>query len=121
MGTSFAVDLRRVPERPFDVELGYQPGNPLGGEDVEVCAHAARDGWRILYEPRAVVSHVIRPGRATWRSMLRRAFHAGQEGRRLARRHTPLPRTPTTRDRLFQAAIAPAFAAGWALGPRGRR
>jgi GT2 family glycosyltransferase len=120
MGTSYAIDLERVPEQPFPPELGYQIGNPLGGEEVELSERAARDGWAVLYEPRAVVTHIIGPGRATWPAMLRRAFHAGQEARRLAHRHPPLPRTPTARDRLFQAAIAPAFAAGWALGPRGR-
>jgi GT2 family glycosyltransferase len=117
MGTSYAIDLERVPAEPFPPELGYQIGNPLGGEEPELCARAARDGWRVLYEPRAVVRHVIQPERATWRSMLRRAFNAGREARRLDHRHEPLPRRTTPRDRLFQAAIAPAFAAGMVVGP----
>jgi GT2 family glycosyltransferase len=117
MGTSYAIDLERVPERPFPPELGYQVGNPLGGEEVELCERAQREGWTVLYEPAAVVRHIIGPGRATWRSMQRRAFHAGQEARRLRHRHPALPRKVTRADRLFQAAIAPAFAAGWAIGP----
>jgi hypothetical protein len=120
MGTSYALDLERVPDQPFPPELGYQIGNPLGGEEVELCERAVREGWRVMYEPAAVVSHIIRPGRATWRSMFRRAFHAGQEARRMERRHDPLPRRATPRDRLFQAAITPAYAAGFAIGPRGR-
>jgi GT2 family glycosyltransferase len=117
MGTSYAIDLERVPPQPFPPELGYQLGNPLGGEEVELCERAAREGWSVVYEPEAVVAHIIGRGRATWRSMLRRAFHAGREARRLEHRHPPLPRHPTLRDRLFQAAIAPAFAAGMAVGP----
>jgi hypothetical protein len=38
----------------------------------------------------------------------------------MERRHDPLPRRATPRDRLFQAAITPAYAAGFAIGPRGR-
>jgi GT2 family glycosyltransferase len=117
MGTSYAIDLERVPAEPFPPELGYQVGNPLGGEEPELCRRALVAGWRVMYEPGAVVSHIIKPERATWGSMLRRAYNAGREARRLDQRHPPLPRRPTPRDRLFQAAIAPAFAAGMAVGP----
>jgi mycofactocin glycosyltransferase len=117
MGTSYAIDLARVPEQPFPPELGYQIGNPLGGEEPELCARAVRDGWRVVYEPAAVVWHVIDPARATWRSMFRRVYNAGREARRLGERHAPLPRRVTAGDRLFQVAIAPAFAAGMAAGP----
>jgi GT2 family glycosyltransferase len=117
MGTSYAIDLERVPAEPFPLELGFGPDSQLAGEEVELCERARADGWRVRYEPSAVVFHTIRPGRATWRSMLRRAFHAGQEGRRLGRRLDPLPRQPQLGDRLFQAAIAPAFLAGVLRGP----
>ncbi len=118
MGTSYAIDLERVPAEPFPLELGFGPGSQLAGEEVELCERARSEGWRVRYEPSAVVFHTIRPGRATWRSMLRRAFHAGQEGRRLGRRLDPLPRRARPADRLFQAAITPAFAAGMLVGPR---
>lgn len=117
MGTSYAIDLERVPDEPFPLELGFGPGSELAGEEVELCERAHADGWRVRYEPSAVVFHTIRPGRATWRSMLRRAFNAGREGRRLGRRLEPLPRRPHLADRLFQAVIAPAFLAGVLRGP----
>jgi mycofactocin glycosyltransferase len=118
IGTSYAIDLERVPAVPFPLELGFGPGTRLAGEEVELCERARADGWRVRYEPSAIVFHTIKPGRATWRSMLRRAFHAGQEGRRLGRRLDPLPRRMRMRDRIFQAAITPAFAAGMIVGPR---
>ena len=118
MGTSYAIDLERVPPDPFPVELGIGPDSRLGGEEPALCERARRDGWRVRYEPGAVVFHTIPPGRASWPSMFRRAFHAGQEGRRLGRRLDPLPRPTQPADRLFQAVIAPAFAAGMLLGPR---
>jgi glycosyltransferase involved in cell wall biosynthesis len=117
MGTSYAIDLERVPADPFPLELGFGPDSRLAGEEVELCERARADGWRVRYEPSAVVFHTIRPGRATWRSMFRRAFNAGQEGRRNGRRFEPLPRQTNLGDRVFQAAIAPAFLAGALRGP----
>jgi GT2 family glycosyltransferase len=121
VGTSFAMDLERVPPEPFRVELGIGPDSRLGGEEVDLCEWVREAGWRVRYEPEARVRHAIRPGRATWRSMLRRAFHAGQEGRRLGRRLDPLPRRMRPADRLFQLAIAPAFTAGRLVGSRSPR
>jgi glycosyltransferase involved in cell wall biosynthesis len=112
MGTSYAIDLERVATDPFPLELGFGPDSQLAGEEVELCERARADGWRVRYEPSAIVFHTIRPGRATWGSMLRRAFNAGREGRRLGRRLDPLPRQPQLGDRAFQAVIAPAFVAG---------
>jgi hypothetical protein len=116
VGTSFGMDLERVGAEPFRLDLGIGPGSRLGGEEVDLCERVRADGWRVRYEPEARVQHAIRPSRATWRSMQRRAFHAGQEGRRLGRRLDPLPRTPRPVDRVFQAAVAPAFAAGMLVG-----
>ena len=119
MGTSYAIDLERVPPDPFPVELGFGPESNLAGEEVELCERARADGWRVRYEPSAVVFHTIKPGRATWSSMFRRAFHAGQEARRNEGRLEPLPRSATAADRVFQAVITPAFAAGMVRGPSG--
>ena len=118
VGTSFAMDLERIPDDPFRVDLGIGPESRLGGEEVELCERVREAGWRVRYEPDAHVRHAIRPGRATWSSMLRRAYHAGQEGRRLGHRLDPLPRATRPADRVFQAAVAPAFAAGMLRGRR---
>jgi GT2 family glycosyltransferase len=117
VGTSFAVDIERIPRQPFRVDLGIGPDSRLGGEEVELCERVRAAGWRVRYEPGAHVRHAIRPGRATWSSMLRRAYHAGQEGRRIGHRLDPLPRPIRPADRVFQAAVAPAFAAGMLVGP----
>jgi GT2 family glycosyltransferase len=117
VGTSFALDLDRIPDEPFRTDLGIGPDSRLGGEEVDLCERVRQAGWRVRYEPNAHVRHVIRPGRATWSSMLRRAYHAGQEGRRLGHRLDPLPRQARPADRVFQAAVAPAFAVGMLVGP----
>jgi GT2 family glycosyltransferase len=119
VGTSFAIDRERMPSpAPFDLSLGIGPDSRLGGEEVDLCERVRAAGWHVLYEPEAVVLHDINPERATWGSMLRRAYAAGREGRRLGRRLEPLPRELTLADRAFQAATAPAFLAGAAVGAR---
>jgi GT2 family glycosyltransferase len=119
VGTSFALDRERLPSAPpFDLGLGIGPDSRLGGEEVDLCERVRDAGWKVVYEPRAVVLHDIKPERATWRSMLKRAHSAGREGRRLGRRLDPLPRELTFADRMFQVAIAPAFLAGVAVGAR---
>ena len=113
VGTSFALDRDRLPRRePFRLELGRRPGSDLGGEEIALCEEVRAAGWSVVYEPGAVVHHHVRRGRDRWRWMLRRAFAAGREAARLERRLEPLPRRMSARDRVFLAAIAPAFLVG---------
>jgi glycosyltransferase involved in cell wall biosynthesis len=113
MGTSFAVDIERLPpEGPFSLEHGRRPGVLEGGEEVQLCEAVRRAGWRVRYEPAAVVRHHLRPERASWRWMLRRARASGREARRAGARLEPLPRRLGARDYAFLAAIAPAYFAG---------
>ncbi|HZO37443.1 MAG TPA: glycosyltransferase [Solirubrobacteraceae bacterium] len=121
VGTSYALDLTRIPSDPFPLELGFSPGQLLAGEENALCERAIADGWRVRYEPTALVEHTIKAARSTWPALIRRVFHAGQEGRRAGRRMEPLPRSFTMRDRLFLAAIAPAFLVGALVGPRSKR
>jgi hypothetical protein len=118
MGTSFAVDLERLPSRePFSLEHGRRPGTLGGGEEVHLCEAVRAAGWTVRYEPSAVVRHQVRPERASWRWMLRRAQVAGREARRAGGRPQPLPRRLGVRDYAFLAVIAPAYLAGRLLEP----
>jgi hypothetical protein len=116
MGTSYALDRERVPDPPFRVDVGHAPGTPLrGGEEVELAEAVRAAGWTVRYEPRAVVHHHVRPERASWRWMLRRARVAGQEARRYPGLE-PIRNSMAPRDYLFLAAIAPAYLVGRVLG-----
>ena len=119
VGTSFALDRDRVPNDPFNEELGRKPGSQLGHEEVQLALDAARAGWRCWYAPQAVVHHHIGRDRTTWRFMMRRAFTAGREIALWPDSGIePLPRPPFTwRDHAFRAAVAPAFLAGRLRGP----
>lgn len=113
VGTSFAVDLERVPvQPPFSLAHGRRPGVLEGREEVELCEAVRRAGWTVRYEPDALVRHHLRPERASWRWMLRRARVAGREARGAGGRPEPLPRRFGPRDYAFLAAIAPAYFTG---------
>jgi glycosyltransferase involved in cell wall biosynthesis len=113
MGTSFAVDLERVPSRPaFSLDLGRRPGVLEGGEEIALCNAVRAAGWTVRYEPAAIVLHNVRPERASWRWMFRRARVAGAEARKAKGRLEPLPRRGRAGDYAFLAAIAPAYFAG---------
>jgi mycofactocin glycosyltransferase len=121
MGTSYALDRERTGEAPFDLELGLRPGQRLGGEEVALCAMVRRQGWRVRYEPGAVVGHQLPRARARWIAMLRRVFLAGRESAMWNERLEPLPRSLTPADRLFLALIAPTYVAGRVSGRRSPR
>lgn len=119
VGTSFALDRERLPsDPPFSLDLGRRPGSLLSFEEVDFCLAVRARGWRIAYEPRALVHHHVRPERTRWAWMLRRAHVAGQESRLTERRLEPLPRDRSPRDYLFLATIAPAFLAGRVVARR---
>ncbi|KKL17430.1 hypothetical protein LCGC14_2485670, partial [marine sediment metagenome] len=116
VGTSFALDRERLPATPpFSRELGRRPDSPFGQEEVHYCLAVRRAGWRLRYEPAAVIRHHVRPHRARWAWMRTRAFVAGQESR-IVGHLEPLPRTMGPRDLLFRALIAPWFIAGRTRG-----
>lgn len=112
MGTSYALDLERLSPQPFSLAWGRGPGTFEAGEEVILCEAARAAGWSVRYEPGAVVHHHLRPERASWRWMQRRARIAGREARRAGRRPEPLPRRLGVRDYAFLAAVAPAYLAG---------
>jgi glycosyltransferase involved in cell wall biosynthesis len=112
VGTSYSLDRERVPDPPFDESLGRRPGWPLAMEENRLCVDARERGFRVMYEPRAVVRHRIPADRATWRWMLGRAHAAGREVRAAGQwEQIPLP-PYTLADRVFQLAVAPAYLAG---------
>jgi mycofactocin glycosyltransferase len=122
MGTSYALDRERLPPQPFLLEVGRSPGTLLAGEEVELCLAVQRAGWRVVYEPCAVVHHYVGSHRTSWRWMWRRVFVAGQESRRLGRRLEPLPRRSLRpRDLAFLALVSPAFLAGKIHGSAARQ
>ena len=120
IGTSYAIDRERVKTPPFDERLGRKPGWPLAMEENQLCDDARELGWRVMYEPAAVVRHWIPASRATMRWMWGRAHTAGRETRS-GGRYEPLPRPPLgPRDRLFQALVAAPFFAGMVRRPTTR-
>ncbi|WP_174278097.1 mycofactocin biosynthesis glycosyltransferase MftF [Goekera deserti] len=78
-------------------------------EDVDLVWRLAAAGWRVRYEPAAVVAHEHRTEPADW--LRRRAFY-GTGAALLARRHG---------DAVAPLVLAPWAAAAWALALLGGR
>jgi mycofactocin system glycosyltransferase len=70
----------------------------LVGEDVDLVWRLEADGWRVRYEPGAVVRHPSRPGLRDW---LRQRVAYGSSAALLARRHG--------------RHVAPLRISGWSL------
>jgi len=69
----------------FDPELGRKQDQMLGGEETQVCTEALKRGYRMRYEPGAVIEHIILPERLTAEHMRERHFQAGKSYIRMRR------------------------------------
>jgi glycosyltransferase involved in cell wall biosynthesis len=76
----------------FDVSLGRR-GRALGsGEESDLLKRIRAGGGIAVYEPRAIVGHMVSPERMTVRWFLKRLFAAGRDGVAIARKDgTALP------------------------------
>jgi hypothetical protein len=112
MPGNMVVDRERVGEAIFSTTWGRRGADLVGAEESLMMLDVLDRGLRIVYDPRAAVDHHTKAERMSWRWMWRRAEAAGREAHMLRRREPPLPRTFSTRDRAFLAAVAPAYFAG---------
>lgn len=61
----------------FDERIGARPGTSVTGEDSLLAWRVREGGWRIFYQPDALVHHRISRGRMSRRFFLRRAYLEG--------------------------------------------
>jgi GT2 family glycosyltransferase len=62
----------------FDPALGVRPGRVVGSEETDMCYRIERAGGRVLYEPRAHVTHLVPAAKLSKQWFRRRAYHAGR-------------------------------------------
>ncbi len=62
----------------FRTALGRRGRNQAGGEELDAECRIARLGYSIVYQPDAVVNHIILPSRLTWTHIERSARAAGK-------------------------------------------
>jgi len=72
----------------FRDDLGIAPGDPMVGEESELCERIRKGGGRVVYVPTAVVHHPVTEKQASKPFLLEWHFHYG---RSLARRE-PVPK-----------------------------
>ena len=109
---NMVVDRELTGEAVFSTELGRRESELLGAEEIRMMVRVVAEGRRIVYTPDAAVDHLTTGDRMNWRWMWRRVEAAGRESVLTDRRLEPIPRPVSARDRLFQAAVAPAYLLG---------
>ena len=61
----------------FREELGRRDGKLLGGEETELCERAIKMGYKVLYNPNAMVLHRISKNRLKIIWVVKRIFYGG--------------------------------------------
>ena len=71
----------------FDPALGVRPGRMIGSEETDLCYRLEQAGGRLVYEPRAQVTHPVAATKLTKPWFRRRAYHAGRTACLVERKH----------------------------------
>lgn len=74
---SFRMDTIKDVGR-FRIDIGRAGSKLLAGEEMELCTRIAKAGYKIYYEPSAIVYHTIAPGRLTKSYIRKWAFWHGR-------------------------------------------
>lgn len=61
----------------FDVALGPRPGRHIGREETAFIRRAQQAGYRVFYNPKAVVYHHIQEERVCWPAIRKQAYFSG--------------------------------------------
>ncbi|MCW2681620.1 MAG: glycosyl transferase family 2 [Frankiales bacterium] len=97
-----AMSFRRsvLATHSFDSSLGRVGRGAAGCEETELCLRISqvRPGTQIVYEPRAVVDHLVPRDRATLRYFARRCWAEGVSKARVARLAGPAAATSAERS-----------------------
>lgn len=106
LGSNIAVDKELLGEvASFDEKLGRAAGLLLGGEETDLCARALCSGFKIRYDPDAVVEHIIGTDRLSPVYLARGIFFQGIT--RACR--GGLPQTANQRFNVFDYLVMPVF------------
>jgi glucosyl-dolichyl phosphate glucuronosyltransferase len=101
----------------FRTDLGYAGRARLGGEDTEYSRRVLAAGALVMYDPDAVVSHVVEPEALTKRFFRQRYYNYGRVLARLDRPAKPLRRYFGIPRYLFRALFG--HATRWVLARDG--
>ncbi len=64
-------------KNPFSIRLGRTDKRLYGGEETELCLRLIQQGWKIVYNPKAVVHHIVPEARTEQSYFIQRALDWG--------------------------------------------
>lgn len=83
-GSNFAVSRRAFSKVGlFRESLGRKGGNLMAGEDTELCLRITQAGYEVLFNPRAIITHLVSCGRANKNHIRRQKYWHARSRRRL--------------------------------------
>jgi len=83
---SYKTDVLKV-VGSFGTELGRKGSKLLAGEETELCLRMEKKGYKIFYEPEAIVFHRVESSRLTKSYIRKRAYWHGRSHALLELRH----------------------------------
>ncbi len=97
----------------FDTNLGRIPGTLLGGEETDYCLRL-RGFYKVIYDPKVVVSHIIPRERTKFKNLMTRAYDGGlSKSRQVAK---PKLITKERRYNILDAFLSLSYLAGYMHG-----
>ena len=76
-GVNISFRRRILEKYPFRTDLGRTDKGIYGGEETELCLRLLKDGWKVIYNPSAVVHHIVPDSRIEQTWFLKRALDWG--------------------------------------------
>ena len=76
-GVNISFRRRILEKYPFRADLGRTDKGIYGGEETELCLRLLKDGWKVIYNPAAVVHHIVPDSRIEQTWFLKRALDWG--------------------------------------------
>jgi len=91
VGCNFGINRAQINQGEpfFDETYGRARGSLKGGEEVDLCRRVIEGGGKVMYDGRAVVTHLIGKERCTYLWLIRRIFAAGQSRAQLGGQPNP--------------------------------
>ena len=115
-GANFAIRKSYFSLPIFKQRFGRSKNKQLGGEETELCKDAQNKGYKVYYEPRAVISHYIPKKRTTALKILKKAYFDGFSRGMRRNKPNPVGSKYNIYDYIFLFFISIPYFLGFSLG-----
>ncbi|MBS3093533.1 glycosyltransferase family 2 protein [Candidatus Pacearchaeota archaeon] len=113
VGVNFAINKEILKdEATFNLKLGRRSGDFSGGEETDLCLRAKLRGYKIIYNPHAIVLHQVSEDRMSFWWIIKRMYYGGISRSKRGGR----PKTFTKKRNFYDKIILPVLITPYLLG-----